>query len=239
MSNESQAGKSHSLSFNTRDDAFNFARKLAEDSNRWLSAHNISRANDYFKAKAEVQLHISSRTDSRKFKLVSSVVPGINVDLTGSLDKISIGAFQNGSSIIEGDAENPLMFIRARKFTERPKEIVPSIVRIELQDEIEQIGPYFLTVPLRYGIEIGRIFAEWEIGIGDVRGAQGDCAIAYCLVKGVSQIIDNGGSQNSDLAGDAFVKPDLDDSFGCLRIELFKQRALCKSRRTICKTLPP
>ena len=208
------------LPFNSRNDSFNFARKSIEDSERWLAANNIRRADHHLESKIKLHLYVTSIPDSRIFKLASMVVPFVDVQSSGTTNQRSFG-MENRPHIFHCQGENTLMFGSTGQSIERPQNIVTSTVRLELLDERSQIAPDALAFVPHCIREFAIFFCEWEISAVDASRPKHEGAVACCLVKRVAQIGDDIGSGFSHRARNLISETELYYLFSSLRIVLF------------------
>jgi hypothetical protein len=203
--------KPFGLRFYTANDGRDFARECVEDSNRWLAAHNVSRANDYFHGKTDLHIHIATRPHSCKLHLVSRLVH-FEGDFDRSFGVQSVGV-HNEVRNAKADGEYALVFDWTGQMVKSPQNVVAAIVGLEAFDEVNQSWVDFLAIPIDRVLKIFNALPEWEMRFRDICRAKQQGAVAYGLIKCMAKVGNYSVAEQPSQIGDRATEFDLDDLF--------------------------
>lgn len=177
------------LSFETQQDALDYASHLTESSRRRLAAENFHVADLYRQGRAVAVLVVAPRLHPDHFKLVASAVPNVRSSARGAFD-VDACAVKKPAVRSKLDRKDALVLVRSSKSTDRPEFVVPSKVRFEPADEGGQrIGcPFKPTSDL--SIQVLGVFPHRKVNVLDAPHPEGETGIAGGLIQGVSEMVD-------------------------------------------------
>jgi len=178
-----------SLCFDTRDDAFNYASKIVEDSKRRCTVYNVNLCQRYEDIKLEVDLHCRSVLDMSQYHFIFRVVP-YGRDLDGyyrSLEKVSAGA---GSSDTHGNRCEDFMFVGITQLVQGPQKIIPSFVWLARNHVVKDVFGDVLRGLVSSTLDLSQIETEGEVRFLSGRPS-GNSTIISSLVEGGSKIANN------------------------------------------------
>lgn len=214
-----------SLSFDTQNDALNFADQLFKDSNRWLSSKDWCITDDYLNGHNNIHLHMSSLTDSCKFQLVFSVIPFIDANRGRALDKhatSSLSPAQNETIVFAKKRQDFLVFVGPRHSTQFIKDVVPSIMRIQCLNEFDDCLIDITAAVSECASKIVNTLSEREIHSLTIRSSECYSAIANCLIEGISKVVDDVVRENPNLGWNPVFETETNDLLSGLKIGVVK-----------------
>jgi hypothetical protein len=203
------------LSFKSHDDALNYARKLVEDSNRWLVVHEFNAANRYMLGDVEIRINFTAGLNAENFHFVFRAIP----DRVHNVSAVPRKVIHHKATAVNSDGADELMFIGVTELVQCPQEVVPSFVWLERAHEVND---FFRQVfaPASYAVlKFSFVVGEGEVGESsalpkcDGDGIQG-------MIEGGAQVVNGVNSDMSQSGGHGLGELDLMHILRCIRIEL-------------------
>ena len=206
------------LSFNSHDDALNYARRATKESNGRLAANRLDIVERYKRSDFEFVLRLAAGLDNREYHLVFFAVPaGLEHNLGLRYGHVFDVQVASGHS----DGSDPAMVPYVSQFVDRPEAVIPSAIRFELAHDIQDFRWDILGPP---SVEFCSSAAKGEMGMLGARVSAGDRNLVPSAVQRGAQIAD-GIERNISENGGHFAtgEPHLVDFVDSVRIWLNDQ----------------
>lgn len=151
------------LRFDTVDDALSYAAELAKQGNDWLTANDRQFLKRYLQGEAELVLTGLFAGYGEKYSFIFSVIQDGRTGVT----HLGHGVLHHhNTSGADVHVDNSPVCVGVPCFIQGPKEIIPSLVRLQLYTEIKNLlwdipgtlFPFGLIFNFPQGV------SEWEIG---------------------------------------------------------------------------
>jgi hypothetical protein len=167
MGNQDSTGSedqinSSGLCFYSRDDAFNYADELVQDSNSWLAAHSLDFANRYELLNLEVDVACRSVRDARDYHLVFRAVPTRG---EAKLDNgIEMSVTNVPAASIESGWNDDFVFLGITKLVQSPKKIIPSFVWLKRNHQIKDFWGNVFGACVYSTLNLSQVTPKREVG---------------------------------------------------------------------------
>jgi hypothetical protein len=198
------------LSFDTHDDALNFADKLVEDSKHWLSVHKLDIVNRYKKHDLNVHVEFTSTTIAGKYHLIFDSVPvrHLKRGVPGNRYRGEAHTLANYGHRTDGS-----VFIGITELVESPDEVIPSFVRLEPANEVADFLRNFLG-------ETVNSLHEFKLTVANGKVYKLPNKSEHGLIESSAEIVDNVASVPSDAEWHGLNELELVDLMNAVRVRL-------------------
>jgi hypothetical protein len=222
--------KALTLCFSSQNDALDFAGKLVEDGNGWLTANNIDFVERYRIGELYLVLKVTTGAGSAEYDFVFFSVPSGERDTYWPSERC---AFHDHTAAHDPDGSEQAVFVGRTEAVHGPEEVIPSFVCLERGKERSDIRRQIFAAPFNDIIKISGGSREGKIsilGVSDARSFGGRIA---SLVKGRSKIVDRIGSNIAQGVGNGLGEFDFMRLGDSIRLGLDNRGGLGNLNRAI------
>jgi hypothetical protein len=198
------------LRFDTADDAFDFANKIAQDGHCVARERGFSCAKDYVNDRCEIYIKVAVRGDARNYKLIAKVVPLDGTKHCNTIDVNVLGPYHK-AIIFNRYSDDALMFAGACQVAHGVQDIIPSIIWLERDGEIDEIWMHRLAVFPDHVGHVDGAFGKGKVNSFAVGSSKGNCHISECLIEAVPQIGQGSMCKNPKFWGQPLPESHLND----------------------------
>ena len=211
------------LSFDTANDAIDYANKLVEDANRWLAVNDIDFCKRYESLNLYIQVCFRSALDMSEYQLIFQAVPswweskGCDVFKRGKIYTPTARGHRNGT--------DDLVFVGITKLVQCPQKIVPSLVWLKRGHDIKNFLGDVFGLPLAVGVpryltlHVRLVRSERELGALTVFTSS-NCHRETSLIESRTKTADSVKGDSWQTNGHWFGELDLVKLLGSTRIQL-------------------
>jgi len=205
------------LRFETKDDAVDYARRIAQDAVRRSIKRSLTIAEAYLQNCVEFEFVFRSVSDSQNFKAIMRRDPARPVlDLLGAHKRIEV---LKGDIVSDPYAYNSLVLVRACKRENGVESWVPSLANIQRCYEFDYVGVNLLEAPFYLALEIVGGFSNREMYPFYVLGSGEQRRVAGSVIEGISQVVDDPIGEKANVDRDSFPQLEADDFFARVVID--------------------
>jgi hypothetical protein len=176
------------LSFDSREDALDYARKLVEDSRRWLSVHNVNLRQRYEDARLEIAVECRTAPDAEQFHLIFRAIPDGRPHEMSELNVAEYGVVETKGSGVHRNRSDDLVFVGITEFVQSPQKVIPSLVWLKRHHQVEDVFRDLLGGARDSTLRFGYVVTEREMSMLTVL-ASSDADSKSGLVESGAKIV--------------------------------------------------
>ena len=207
--------ESYGIQFHRQKDTANYISQLVEDSNRWLTRHNLNFVERYIKGEIYIIIKLTVLATNREYDLLFTAIPSGGLETMIPQTRLDSAVKVNKKNT--NRCKHPVLISVAHP-VECPENIIPSFVWLEPAKERPNLLGEIFAFAHKSSLKVGRINTKGEMGIlgvGDTRAFSNN---ETSLVKSCSEVINGVSSNSSQFIGERIGEFDFVKMVNSIRI---------------------